>query len=198
MATTNALTTFVCLFHNAARGRDALSALEEAGVPAANLRTVSTQDATHGSSLAELGVPEKDLKHFEHGIRDGGVAISFEAPEASSDVIESIFHRYKAGKIDDVEIETAPEAVAVGNLRPLGDTRVPAAAAPATSRKANSEIELVETAEVPVVNKVARVVEEVYVGKVETEHTEVVHDSVRHTEVAFENLDGARSRRSER
>ena len=44
-------------------------------------------------------------------------------------------------------------------------------------------IELVETAEVPVVQKVARVVEEVHVGKVESDRTEMVEDTVRHTEV---------------
>lgn len=50
----------------------------------------------------------------------------------------------------------------------------------------NQEIELVETAEVPVVQKVARVVEEVRVGKVETDRTEVINDTVRHTEVEVE------------
>ena len=54
----------------------------------------------------------------------------------------------------------------------------------------SKQIELIETAEVPVVQKVARVVEEVHVGKVETDRTEVVQDSVRHTEVQVENVDG--------
>ncbi len=51
---------------------------------------------------------------------------------------------------------------------------------------ASRTIELTETAEVPVVAKVARVVEEVSVGVVGTDRTETVTDTVRHTEVEVE------------
>ena len=64
-------------------------------------------------------------------------------------------------------------------------------------RAGTQTIELVETAEVPVVEKVARVVEEVHVGKVETDRTEVVEDSVRHTEVAVEPVASTGAPRSE-
>ncbi len=56
-------------------------------------------------------------------------------------------------------------------------------------RAGSQQIELVETAEVPVVQKVARVVEEVHVGKQATEHTEVVQDTVRHTEIDVEPIE---------
>ncbi len=56
-------------------------------------------------------------------------------------------------------------------------------------RAGSQQIELVETAEIPVVQKVARVVEEVRVGKVESDHTEVVQDTVRHTEVDVEQIE---------
>ena len=56
------------------------------------------------------------------------------------------------------------------------------------------EIELTSTDEVPVVQKVSRVVEEVRVGKIDTEHTETVQDSVRHTEVDVEPLEGGSTR----
>ncbi len=49
-------------------------------------------------------------------------------------------------------------------------------------------IELTETAEVAVIGKTARVVEEVRVGKEMTEHAERVHDSVRKTEVEVEQV----------
>lgn len=49
-------------------------------------------------------------------------------------------------------------------------------------------IEVTETAEEPVINKQARVVEEIRVGKDVTERTETVRDTVRHTEVETENL----------
>ena len=50
-------------------------------------------------------------------------------------------------------------------------------------RAGSQEIELVETAEVRGVQNVARVVVEVRVGKVESDRTEVIEDTVRHTEV---------------
>ena len=51
--------------------------------------------------------------------------------------------------------------------------------------------EVTETAEVPVVAKSARVVEEVVVGKTETERTETVRDTVRRTDVEVEELTDA-------
>jgi uncharacterized protein (TIGR02271 family) len=54
-------------------------------------------------------------------------------------------------------------------------------------------IEVVETAEVPVVNKTARVVEEVEIGKEISERTEVVDETVRRTEVEVEDLAAAAS-----
>ena len=58
-------------------------------------------------------------------------------------------------------------------------------------------IELVETAEVPVVNKQARVVEEVRVGKDATERDETIRDTVRNTEVDVENLEGDNTSRTQ-
>lgn len=51
------------------------------------------------------------------------------------------------------------------------------------------EIELKEHAEVPIVGKEARVVEEVEVGKNVTEHEETVRDTVRSTAVDVEQID---------
>jgi len=50
------------------------------------------------------------------------------------------------------------------------------------------EIEMTETAEVPVVSKEARVVEEISLNKEVNERTETVSDTVRKTEVDVENL----------
>ncbi len=49
-------------------------------------------------------------------------------------------------------------------------------------------MELTETAEEAVVGKSARVVEEVLVGKESSQHTEHIHDTVRHTEVELEEI----------
>ncbi len=53
-------------------------------------------------------------------------------------------------------------------------------------------IEFTGMAEEPVINKQARVVEEVRVGKEATERTQTVRDTVRRTEVETENLGGSR------
>jgi stress response protein YsnF len=50
-------------------------------------------------------------------------------------------------------------------------------------------IELTETAEVPVVAKQARVVEEVVIDKDVEQRTETVRDTVRRTDVQVEELD---------
>jgi stress response protein YsnF len=57
----------------------------------------------------------------------------------------------------------------------------------------DQDIELIERAEVPVVNKEARVVEEVTISKDVTERTETVRDTVRNTEVDIDKLDGDNS-----
>ena len=49
-------------------------------------------------------------------------------------------------------------------------------------------VELTETEEVAVVGKESRVVEEVVVSKAAVEHTETVHETLRHTEVEVEEL----------
>ena len=51
-------------------------------------------------------------------------------------------------------------------------------------------IEVTETAEVPVVAKEARIVEEVVVGKEATERTEMIHDIMRRTDVEVEQIAG--------
>lgn len=59
------------------------------------------------------------------------------------------------------------------------------------------EMVITERAEVPIVGKEARVVEEVEVGKQVTEREETVHDTVRSTQVEVEDLDedtGGRAR----
>jgi uncharacterized protein (TIGR02271 family) len=66
----------------------------------------------------------------------------------------------------------------------------PASEADLTNFKEGT-IELTETAEVPVVAKEARVVEEVVVGKEATEHTETIRDTVRRTDVEVEQVAGS-------
>jgi uncharacterized protein (TIGR02271 family) len=55
-------------------------------------------------------------------------------------------------------------------------------------------IEMTENAEIPVVNKDARVVEEISLNKEVTETDQTIVDTVRHTEVDTENLDSDKDR----
>jgi uncharacterized protein (TIGR02271 family) len=58
-----------------------------------------------------------------------------------------------------------------------------------------TQIEMTESAEVPVVSKEARVVEEVSLGKEVTERTETISDTVRKTEVDVDNIEGTSTTR---
>ena len=61
---------------------------------------------------------------------------------------------------------------------------------PVTDSFSDRTIELTESAEEAVVSKTARVVEEVQLGKVATDRTETVRDTIRKEEVEIEQLPG--------
>ncbi len=246
------ITRYICLFHDAKRAHAAVNALEESGVTPGNVTTLDGGNDIQGgidtqsnkglssSSLADLGVPERDMQHLQDGLQHGGVIVSLMAAESRSDEIERIFHKFSADKIDEAELQTAApmaaplaapvakeavgdvvlpiaeESLVVGKREverggvrvfrrtveepvsesvSLHDERVvleyrsvDRAATDADVRSGSQEFELIETAEVPVVQKTSRVVEEVRVGKVESDRTEVVEGSVRHTEVDVEPI----------
>ena len=245
MATTDETTRYICLFHDASRARAAVAALGKLNLDAGSITTLGDDRNDSGTissqSLSDLGVPDRDLKHLQEGLRSGGVLVSLAAPSSINDDVERVFHHYSADKIDEADLafdaapvvsdtrtslqDTAGEMVIPiteeslvvgkrevdrGGVRVLRRTveepiqesvdlhservviehrDVNRAATDADLRAGAQEIELVETAEVPVVQKIARVVEEVHVGKVESDRTEVVGGSVRHTEVDVEQLD---------
>lgn len=86
--------------------------------------------------------------------------------------------------------EPVSEAVSLHEEHVVMERRpVDRAASQADLLAGGQVIELTETDEVPVVAKVARVVEEVRLGVVGSDHTETVQDTVRHTEVDVESLD---------
>jgi stress response protein YsnF len=64
------------------------------------------------------------------------------------------------------------------------------------NRLQETDIELTERAEVPVVNKEARVVEEIRLSKEVEERNETIRDNVRHTEVDVDNIDRGTTNRS--
>lgn len=258
MALATNTTRFLCLFHKPERARSAVAALEQSGISRTAINTLGGDDKSPAvadqDTLGNLGLPDRDLRHFHDGLRDGGVLVSLEAPESQSEVIESIFHRYSADKIDEADVAApaaaeavAPLASAAGNSAALGTTNdivVPVSeeqlvvgkrevdqggvrvyrrtveepvqqdvtlhnervvleyrevnrpATDADLRTGTQEVELIETAEVPVLQKVSRVVEEVHVGKVESDRTEVINETLRHTEVEVEPFDAGATPRS--
>ena len=114
---TSEMTTFISLFHSADRAEAALNALEKAGFTRSAMTSTwkggsAAEDSPYSAELTRLGVPDRDLTHFEDVIERGGVAISLEAPEDRSDEIEAIFHRYSANKIDETDLARAPVVAA--------------------------------------------------------------------------------------
>ena len=86
--------------------------------------------------------------------------------------------------------EPVSEAVSLHEEHVVVDRRmVDRAVTDADFANADKTIELTETDEIPVVAKTARVVEEVRIGKVESDRTETVRDTVRHTEVDVEQIE---------
>ncbi|OLY90733.1 conserved domain-containing protein [Cnuella takakiae] len=84
------------------------------------------------------------------------------------------------------------EAVEHVNLREehVQVERVPVDRAATESDIREENIELTERAEVPVVNKEARVVEEISLSKEVTERDETIHDTLRNTEVDVDKIEG--------
>ena len=86
--------------------------------------------------------------------------------------------------------EPISESVSLHEEHVVVDRRpVDRAVTEADLKNGGEVIELTETDQVPVVQKVARVVEEVHLGVVGSDRTETVQDTVRHTELDVEQLD---------
>ena len=132
----------------------------------APLAGMAAMEATRVADSAVVPVAEEDLLVGKREVDRGGVRVF-------SRVIEEPVSEELQLHEEHVVIDRRPvnRAVTEGDLASAGQT-----------------IELTETEEVPVVSKVSRVVEEVRVGVVGSEHTETVQDTVRHTEVDVEPL----------
>ena len=121
---------------------------------------------------AAIPVVEEQLKVGKRVVERGGVRVF-------SRLVETPVNESVSLREEHVSVERRPVD------QPLG-------AADAAAFKEQT-IELRETAEEAVVQKSARVVEEVVVGKEVTQRQEQINDTVRHTEVDVQQLEGARS-----
>jgi len=125
-----------------------------------------------GSTSRAIPVVEEELKVGKREVQRGGVRVY-------SRVVETPVNESIGLREEHVNVERRP-------------VNQPISTADTSAFKEQS-IELRETAEEAVVQKSARVVEEVLVGKEVSQRQETIHDTVRHTEVQVENLAGERS-----
>ncbi len=254
MAKQQELTTYIALFHHRDHAAAAIRDLEGSGFSSAALTIIgggngSTYSDARGGfgsaygyggadSLSEVGVPDRDRKHLQDGLDQGGTVLVLQGAGERADEIEKIFHKHSTSKIDETDVQQGglvapavaapvPASLADSTVIPVakeelvvgkreverGGVRVfrriveepvsesvslheehvvverHAVDRPVTDadlRQGDRAIEVTETAEEAVVGKTARVVEEVRVGKQESDRTETIRDTVRHTEVEVE------------
>ena len=139
--------------------------------------TLSTQGTTTGSSrqFAEtesqaIPVVREELKVGKREVQRGGVRIFSHVVEEPVDESLSLREEHVSVQRRPVDQPIDPADVAA-----FKDT----------------SIEMRESAEEAIVQKSARVVEEVTIGKEVTNREEHIHDTLRHTEVEVENLAGS-------
>ncbi|WP_138484542.1 YsnF/AvaK domain-containing protein [Dyadobacter bucti] len=133
-------------------------------------------DYDAGERSASLPVIEEELLVGKQQVQTGGVRLRSRIVERP--VQESIRLRQEQVTVTRTPVD---RVAAQGEL----DTFV------------EGTIEMTETAEIPVVSKQARVVEEVSLNKTVEQHEEVIHDTLRNTQVDVQDLtDEERLRRS--
>jgi len=122
-----------------------------------------------GAAESERAIPiiEENLQVGKQEVETGGARISSRIVE--QEVEENITLREEHVQIERTPVNRPVSSADLSNFR-------------------EGTIELTEHAEVPVVNKEARVVEEIILEKEVTERDEVIRDTVRKTEVDIDNL----------
>lgn len=136
--------------------------------------TLTSQQTARADGDVSIPVVEEDLQVGKREVETGGVRLRsriFERP-----VEESVRLREERVFVNRQPVDRAATEADFQTFK-------------------EGEIELTERAEVPVVNKEARVVEEISVGKEVEEHTETVRDTVRKTDVEVEEIDSTDARR---
>jgi len=134
----------------------------------------TTRNVSSASDVADRSGTEQAIPVVREELRVGKRAVQSGAVRVYSRIIEE--------PVEET-VQLREEKIRV-NRRPVN--REVTAADEALLR--DQSIELTQTVEEPVVQKQARVVEEVVVGKDVTERTETVRDTVRHTEVKTEDI----------
>lgn len=129
-------------------------------------------DSVADRSEDVIPVVEEELSVGKRSVATGGLRVYARAVETP--VTEDVQLRTEHAEVERRPVDRAATGDELSNLQ-------------------DRTIEVRETAEVPVVQKTARVVEEVRVSKSVEERTERIDDTVRSTEVEVERLDGERA-----
>ncbi|HEY7116723.1 MAG TPA: YsnF/AvaK domain-containing protein [Tepidisphaeraceae bacterium] len=158
-----------------AQGREMAGAGSVAGggrpdVGRASERSDWKGKAAAGGERTKVPVVEENLNIGKREVRAGGVRVY--AHVTQRPVSENVTLRE-----EKVNVERRPVD------RPVTDADL-------RNLKGQQTIEVTETREVPVVEKQARVVEEVVVNKTAQERQQTVRDTVRHTDVRVEQIPG--------
>lgn len=146
-------------------------------------RTADTADYETRNTLNPDGVTDKSIQVIQENLSVGKREVESGGVRLRSRIVERPVEESLRLRQERVRVERVPVD------RPATEHDFE------TFRE--GEIELTETSEVPIVNKEARVVEEVRLTKDVEERDEVVRDSVRQTDVDVENLsdESVRSKR---
>lgn len=142
------LTTLVCLFHTQENAQAAINDLRQAGIAQSGMTLIggpnAPADDLEKSELASLGMPDQDYDHLKHGIRDGGLVVAVSTTASKSHLVEEIFAKHSAEKIDETTNAGAGTYAAAS---------APIAAAPIVSDAVQGETAIPVVAEELVVGK---------------------------------------------
>jgi len=132
----------------------------------------STGLVDDSNTNSKIPIIEENLEVGKREVNTGGVRLRSRIIERP--VEESIRLREETVRVERNPVDRIATSADLSNFNDL-------------------EIEMRETAEVPVVSKEARVVEEISLDKEVNERTETISDTVRKTEVDVENLKSTKS-----
>lgn len=164
---------------NGAEAETAASILDDCGAVDVDERAAQYgYEKTSGSRENETSIPrvKENLEVGKQSVETGGVRVRSRIVERP--VEENIRLREENVRVERESVDRPVSANDMQNFQ-------------------ERDIELTERSEVPVVNKEARVVEEVRVSKEMNERNETVRDNVRETQVDVENLDSDRTRKTD-
>jgi len=255
--------TIVGLFDDPNDSKAALRDLADAGFGISDTQTISGKADKVRHTLADRGVPDADIRMYEHGVQSGDSLIALHASDDRAEAARDIMNRHNAidihhaGQVRGMSASTTSAGMTTATATHTATTSHAAHAAPASRNVAAGEsvtvpiveehlavgkrqierggarihthviekpvtetvtlreeevvvnrhavnrpvsgadlqnafqettIQVTERDEVPVVAKEARVVEEVTIGKQQTQRTETITDTVRRTDVDVEEL----------